>query len=75
MISSLSLVMLVEGGLGLLAGGAVASLRGLSHKIGEIIFNSEPWDFKKQKKAEKQAQILIVTGLMIVLFGLLISGI
>lgn len=74
-LSTLSLVMLAEGGLGLLAGGTVASFRGLTHKMGEIIFNSEPWDFKKQKKAEKQAQIFIVTGFMIILFALLISAI
>ena len=50
LIPYLSLVMLAEGGFGLLAGGVVASFRGLSNKIGEIILNSEPWDFKKQKK-------------------------
>jgi hypothetical protein len=74
-VSYLSLVMLAEGGLGLIAGGAVASFRGLSNKFGEIILNSEPWDFKKQKKAEKQAQILIVTGCIIAFFGLLTSAI
>lgn len=74
-LSTLSLVMLGEGGFGLLAGGTVASLRGLTHKMGEIIFNSEPWNFKKQKKAEKQAQIFIVTGFILIFFALLISAI
>ena len=69
------MVIIAEGGLGLLAGGAVASFRGLSNKMGEIILNTEPWDFKKQKKVENQAQILILTGFILVLFGLLISGI
>ena len=75
LLPTLSLVMLAEGGLGLLAGGAVASFRGLTHKMGEILFNSEAWDFKKQKKAEKQAQIFIVTGFLIIIFALLISAI
>ena len=74
-LSYLSLVMLAEGGFGLLAGGAVASFRGLTHKMGEVIFNSEPWDFKKQNKAEKQGQIFIVTGFLIIIFALLISAI
>ena len=75
LLPTLSLVMLAEGGFGLLAGGAVVSFKGLTHKMGEIVFNSEPWDFKKQKKAEKQAQIFIVTGFLIILFALLISAI
>ena len=74
LVSNLTLIMLAEGGLGLAAGGTVASFRGLSNKMGEIIFNFEPWDFKKQKKAEKQAQILIATGFILMLIALLISA-
>jgi len=74
LVSNLSLIILAEGGLGLVAGGAVTSFRGLSNKMGEIIYNSEPWDLKKQKKAEKQAQVLIVTGFILLLIALLISA-
>ena len=62
LLSTLSLVLITEGGLGLAGGGIVASFSGVTNKVGEIIWNSEPWSFKKQKKAEQQAQKLIIIG-------------
>ena len=72
--SSLSFVMLVEGGLGLTVGGAVASFSPTVSKIEESIFHSKPWDAKRQREAEKQARTWIVTGIVLVLAGLLISA-
>jgi hypothetical protein len=72
--SSLSFVMLVEGGLGLTVGGAVASFSPTVSKIEESIFHSKPWDAKRQREAEKQARTWILTGIVLVLAGLLISA-
>ena len=70
----LSLALLVEGGLGLTVGGAVASFSPTVSKIEESIFHSKPWDAKRQREAEKQARTWIVTGIVLVLVGLLISA-
>jgi len=73
--SILSFVMLAEGGLGLTVGGAFASFARIGNKMGEVVFNSEPWDIKRQKKAEKQAQVFIVVGCVLLLIALLISAV
>ncbi len=72
--SSLSFVMLVEGGLGLVIGGAVVLYSPAANKIGELIFHFKPWSAKRQKVAEKHANSWIVTGVFLVFEALLISA-
>ena len=72
--SSLSFVMLVEGGLGLTIGSAFVFYSPIGSKIGEVLFHSKPWNAKRLKEAEKQAQPWIVTGSILVLAALLISA-
>ena len=71
---ALSFVMLFEGGIGLTVGGAAAFYSPLSAKISEVLFHSKPWNAKRLKEAEKQAQPWIVTGSILVLAALLISA-
>ena len=68
------LVLLLEGGLGLAAGGAVASFSPTVEKVSESLFHTKPWDAKRQKEAEKQARIWIVTGILLISMGLLTSA-
>lgn len=72
--SSLSFVMLVEGGLGLTVGGAVALYSPTVSKIGEVIYHFKPWSAKRQKAAEKHANVWIVTGVILVFEALLVSA-
>jgi hypothetical protein len=72
--SILFLVMLVEGGLGLIAGGAVAVYSPLGAKISEVFFRSEPWNAKRQKEAETQATAWIIIGCILVFAALLLSA-
>ncbi len=72
---SLSFVMLLEGGIGLTVGGAVASYSPLSAKISEVLFHSKPWDAKRLKEAEKQARAWIATGIILVFAALLLSAV
>lgn len=73
--SSLSLLMLLEGGIGLIVGSAVALYSPVISKVEEVIFHSEPWNAKRQKQAEKQGYPWIGTGGILVLTGLLVSAI
>ena len=73
-IPQLSFALLLEGGLGLVVGGVVASFSPAIGKISEGIFRSEPWDVKRQKEAEIQARLWIVTGICLVLAGFLVSA-
>ena len=72
--SSLSFVMLIEGGVGLTVGGVVAFFSPLAGKIEEVIFHFDPWNASRQKDAEKQARTWIVTGLLLVLVSFLVSA-
>jgi len=72
---SLSFVILLEGGIGLTAGGATASYSPLGAKINEVFFHSKPWNAKRQKEAEKQARAWIVTGVILVFEALLVSAV
>jgi len=72
--SSLSFIMLVEGGLGLAIGGAVVLYSPATSKIGELIFHFKPWSAKRQKVAEKHANSWIVTGVFLLFEALLISA-
>jgi hypothetical protein len=71
---TLSLVLLVEGGLALTTGGVVGSFSPTIGKIGGSVFHSKPWDAKRLKDAERTARIWIVTGLVLFLLGLLVSA-
>lgn len=73
--SGLSFIMLIEGGLGLISGGVAASYTPIFSKMGEVIFHAEPWNAKRQKNVEKQAQVLILVGLFLLLLALLVSTI
>jgi hypothetical protein len=72
--STLSIVMLVEGALGLTLGGAMASYSPIAGKLGEVFFRSKPWDAKHQRETEKQARTWIVTGGILVFAALLLSA-
>ena len=72
---SLSFVMLLEGGIGLTVGGAVAFYSPLSAKMSEVFFHSKPWNAKRLKEAEKQARAWIVTGIILVFAALLLSAV
>jgi len=73
-VDALSFVLLLEGGIGLTVGGASASYTPVSAKIGEVFFHSKPWNAKRQKEVERQAIILIVTGIFLVFEALLLSA-
>jgi len=72
---SLSFIMLLEGGIGLTVGGATASYSPLTAKIGEAVFHSKPWTAKRQKEAEAQARVWIVTGTILIIAALLMSAV
>jgi len=75
LLSSVSLILLLEGGLGLIMGGGAVMYSPVASKLGEILFKSEPWNAKRQKEVEKQAQVLIFAGFLLLLIGLLVSAI
>jgi len=72
---SLSFVILLEGGIGLTVGGAVASYSPLSVKISEVLFHSKPWTAERLKEAERQARTWIVTGIILIFAALLLSAV
>lgn len=72
--ASLSLIMLLEGGIGLTVGGALAFYSPLGAKISEVLFHSKPWTARRQKEAEKQARTWIATGTFLVLVSFVISA-
>jgi hypothetical protein len=71
----LSLVILVEGGLGLIVGGAISLNTPIISKMGEVFFHSKPWSAKRQKELETKARAWIVTGLILVFAALLVSAV
>jgi hypothetical protein len=73
-VSILSLILLVEGAVGLTAGGVVAFYSPLGAKIGEVFFHSEPWNATRQKEAETQARAWIIIGCILILAALLVSA-
>lgn len=70
----LSLTILIEGGLGLIFGSILASFSPSTVKLSEILFNSEPWNLTRQKEIEKQMRTIIITSLILVIEGLLVSA-
>ena len=73
-IPQVSLAFLLEGGLALVVGGVVASFSSTIGKVSEGLFRSKPWDARRQKEAEKQARVWIVTGICLVFAGFLVSA-
>jgi hypothetical protein len=71
----LSFITLIEGGLGLIAGGGSVLYSPIFNKAFEKIFHSEPWDFKRQKKTEQQALKWIITGSLLIAEALIFSAI
>ena len=69
---NLSFLMLIEGGMGLIVGGVVALYSPSVAKINEVLFHSEPWNAKRQKEIEKQMEVLIVTGSLLLIEALLL---
>lgn len=70
---TLSLVVLLEGGICLVGGGAAALYSPSLAKINEVLFHSKPWNATRQKQIEKQVQVLIGTGAFLVIEGLIFS--
>jgi hypothetical protein len=74
-VYSASFILLIEGGVGLTVGAAVAIYSPLGAKISEVVLHSKPWDAKRQKEAEKQGKTWIVTGTILVVLALAISAV
>ncbi len=72
---TLSLTMLIEGGLGLIFGSVLASYSPSAAKLNEILFHSKPWNFNRQKEIEEQMRAVIITALILVIEALLVSAI
>ena len=72
---SLSFVMLLEGGIGLTAGGAAVFYSPMGAKISEVLFHSKPWNAKRQIETEKHALVWIGTGIFLVFSALLVSAV
>ena len=72
---TLSLTMLIEGGLGLIFGSVAASYSPSAAKLGEVLFHSEPRNLNRQKETEKQMRAVIITALILVIEALLVSAI
>ena len=71
----LSLITLIEGALGLIAGGGSVLYSPIFNKAFEKLFNSEPWDFKRQKRTEQQALKWIISSIFLIIEALIISAI
>ncbi|GEM_PF-2508860 len=71
---ALSLLILLEGGIGLTVGGVVAFYSPVGAKISEILFHSKPWTAQRQREAEKHARTWIVTGIILVFASFVISA-
>jgi len=73
MVSSLSLIVLLEGGLCFVSGSGAVLYSPWIAKIQEVIFQSKPFTASDRKQIEKQMQIVIVIGLFLIVYGLVIS--
>lgn len=69
----LSFILLVEGGVFLIIGGAVSLYTPSVAKINEVMFHSKPWNAKRQKEIEKQMAIFILTGVVLIIEALILS--
>jgi hypothetical protein len=73
-IYKLTLLLLIEGGLALVVGGAIATYSPVLSKVSEVLFRTKPWSSQGRKEAEKQGEPWIVSGFILVVVGLLISA-
>ena len=73
-VYNLSLIMLIEGGLGLIVSSVLASYSPSVAKLCEILFHSKPYDLIQQKETEKQMKAAIVTALILIIEALLVSA-
>lgn len=71
----LSFITLIEGGLGLVAGGGSAMYSPILNRAFEKLFNSDPWTYNRQKKTERQAKIWIITASFLIIEALILSAI
>jgi predicted membrane channel-forming protein YqfA (hemolysin III family) len=71
---TLSLVILIEGGLGLIFGSVLAAYSPSAAKISEILFHSKPWKLNRQKENEKQMRAVIITAFILIIEALLVSA-
>ena len=70
---TLSLVVLLEGGVCLVGGGAAVLYSPSIAKINEVLFHSKPWTATQQKQIEKQIYVLIGIGAFLIVEALLLS--
>ncbi len=73
-LSDIILVMLAEGGVGLVVGGGIAFFSRAINKVTEGVFHSEPWTAERQREAERQGRIWIVTAIFLVAESFIISA-
>ncbi len=71
----LSFITLIEGGLGLVVGGGTTLYSPILTKTSEKLFNSEAWNYKKQKRVEQQSKKWIIMGSFLIIEALIISAI
>jgi len=71
---NLSFLMLFEGGVCLVVGGAAALYSPIGAKLNEMIFHSKPWNAKRQREVENQAKPWIVTGIILIVAALIVSA-
>jgi hypothetical protein len=71
---TLSIFMLIEGGLGLIFGSFISAYSPSVAKLNEILFHSEPWNFAKQKEIEKRMRIVLITGFLLIIEALFVSA-
>ena len=72
-VFTLSLIVLLEGGIALIVGSAAAFFSPVIRKVEEVVLRTEPWDAKKQKHTERQGHPWILTGAILVFESLLLS--
>ena len=73
-VSTLSIFMLIEGGLGLIFGSFIAAYSPSVAKLNEILFHLEPWNFTRQKEIEKQMKTVLITGFLLIIEALFVSA-
>jgi len=72
-MSYLSLIVLAEGGLGLIVGGFIGMNSPIIRRLEEDIFHVKAQKLKDRKELEKQAGTLILTGIILIIVALLLS--
>ena len=71
---TLSFIILIEGGLGLILGGVSAFYSPSTSKVSEVLFRSKPWNFTRQKEVEKQMGAVIMTSIILIIEALFVSA-